>query len=101
MCGFLSSKLQLTHSCSRRIFSCNTAPSTSLDKTRRRLDMNASHVTTAPPAIVHVLAVDDDPSMRQMIADYLGDNDIRVTTLATGREIADVMSRDTIDLLIL
>ena len=28
--------------------------------------------------IAHVLAVDDDPSVRQMITDYLGDNDIRV-----------------------
>src|SRR5262245_25012947 len=49
----------------------------------------------------HVLAVDDDPSVRQMIADYLTDNEIRVTTLASGREIADVMARETIDLLVL
>jgi two-component system, OmpR family, response regulator len=49
----------------------------------------------------HVLAVDDDPSVRQMIADYLGDNDIRVTSLASARQIAEVMARDTIDLVIL
>src|SRR5882672_4765426 len=49
----------------------------------------------------HVLAVDDDPSVRKMIADYLGDNDIRVTALASGREIAGVMARETIDLLVL
>jgi DNA-binding response OmpR family regulator len=36
-----------------------------------------------------------------MIADYLGDNEVRVTTLASGREIADVMARETIDLLVL
>jgi DNA-binding response OmpR family regulator len=54
-------------------------------------------VTTAP----HVLAVDDDPSVRQLIADYLTDNDVRITTLASGREIADVMARETIDLVIL
>jgi two-component system, OmpR family, response regulator len=53
-------------------------------------------VTTA-----HVLAVDDDPLMRQMIADYLADYDMRVTTLASGREIADVLTRETIDLLVL
>src|SRR5262249_427375 len=51
--------------------------------------------------IAHVLAVDDDPSVRQMITDYLGDNDIRVTTLANGRDIGDVMERETIDLIIL
>src|SRR6202162_5106549 len=55
--------------------------------------------TTATP--VHVLAIDDDPSVRQMIADYLGDNDIQVTALASGKTIADVMARHTIDLLIL
>jgi DNA-binding response OmpR family regulator len=50
---------------------------------------------------VHVLAIDDDPSVRQLIADYLLDNDIQVTTLDSGREIAQVMARETIDLLIL
>jgi DNA-binding response OmpR family regulator len=49
----------------------------------------------------HVLIVDDDPSVRQMITDYLGDNDIRVTALASGRDIAETMARDTIDLVVL
>lgn len=50
---------------------------------------------------IHVLAIDDDPSIRQMIADYLSDNDIQVTTLESGKEIAEVMEREAIDLLIL
>ena len=50
---------------------------------------------------IHVLAVDDDPSIRQMIADYLGDNDIEVTVLGTGKDIAQVMARAMIDLVIL
>jgi DNA-binding response OmpR family regulator len=49
----------------------------------------------------HVLALDDDPSVRQMIADYLGDNEVRVTTLASGQEIAEVMAREMIDVLVL
>ena len=49
----------------------------------------------------HILAVDDDPSVRQMIVDYLGDNELRVTALATGRDIVDVMQRETIDLVVL
>jgi DNA-binding response OmpR family regulator len=49
----------------------------------------------------HVLAVDDDPLIRQMIADYLGDYDIRVTTLDSGRAVAEILARETIDLLIL
>jgi two-component system OmpR family response regulator len=55
----------------------------------------------AAATTAHVLAVDDDPSVRQMIADYLADNEVRVTTLASGREIADVMARETIDLVVL
>ena len=50
---------------------------------------------------VHVLAVDDDPLVRQMIADYLGDNDIRVTTLPGGRGVDDAIEKDGVDLLIL
>ena len=49
----------------------------------------------------HVLAVDDDPTVRQMIVDYLGDNDIRVTAIGSARLIEDVMARETIDLLVL
>jgi DNA-binding response OmpR family regulator len=49
----------------------------------------------------HVLVVDDDPSLRQMVADYLGDNEIRVTAIASGREIPAVMAREMIDLMIL
>ena len=36
-----------------------------------------------------------------MIADYLSDNDIRVTALASGKQIAHVMAHEAIDLLIL
>jgi DNA-binding response OmpR family regulator len=60
-----------------------------------------SSLEAAVPPTVHVLAIDDDPSLRQMIADYLGDNDIRVTAIASGRGIADVMARHTIDLIVL
>ena len=55
----------------------------------------------APQVAMHALVVDDDPSVRQMISDYLGDNEIRVTALPSGRDIASVMSMETIDLLIL
>ena len=49
----------------------------------------------------HVLAVDDDPSVLKMIVDYLGDNDIRVTALGSGREVAAVLKRDPVDLVVL
>lgn len=60
------------------------------------------HLAAEPTvASTHVLVVDDDPSVRQMVTDYLGDNDIKVTALANGRGINESMARDTIDLLIL
>ena len=61
----------------------------------------AEPLSTMATANTHVLAIDDDPSIRQMIADYLGDNDIRVTALGSGRGIADVMAREMIDLIVL
>ena len=56
----------------------------------------AAGVSTA-----HILAVDDDPSVRQMIVVYFGDNDIRVTAVPAARQIADAMARDTVDLVLL
>jgi two-component system, OmpR family, response regulator len=52
---------------------------------------------TAP----HVLAIDDDPAMRQLIADYLGENDVRVTTVATGEEMSRVLAEEAIDAIVL
>ena len=65
------------------------------------MPVKATPSVTPRSPIAHVLAVDDDPSIRKMIADYLGDNDIRVTTLETGRDVEDVITREAIDLLIL
>jgi two-component system, OmpR family, response regulator len=70
-----------------------------LDKTFRAV--NAINPMKLAESVMHVLSIDDDPSVRQMIVDYLGDNDIRVTSLDNGREIDDVLERETIDLVIL
>ncbi|MCB2003969.1 MAG: response regulator [Rhodoferax sp.] len=56
---------------------------------------------TAPRDMPHVLAVDDDPSIRQMVTDYLGDHDIRVTAVASGPEMDQVLAHASIDLLLL
>jgi DNA-binding response OmpR family regulator len=56
---------------------------------------------TATSLAPHVLAVDDDPDIRQLVADYLRDNELRVTTAASGAELAAVMARETVDLVIL
>src|SRR5258707_1071935 len=53
---------------------------------------------TLPP---HVLAIDDDAAMRQLIADYLGENDLRVTAVATGAEMERVLAEQAIDVVVL
>src|SRR5262245_54968572 len=63
--------------------------------------MSANQETVANTGAVHVLAIDDDPSIRQMIVDYLTDNDIRVTALASGHDVDDVLEKEAIDLMIL
>src|SRR5687767_13773696 len=49
----------------------------------------------------HVLAVDDDPTIRELIADYLGQNDLRVTTVADGKAMREVIAEQVVDLIVL
>jgi two-component system OmpR family response regulator len=56
---------------------------------------------TPPNLAPHVLALDDDPSVRQLVRDYLIENELRVTAVATGAEFMAVMSSETIDLVVL
>jgi two-component system, OmpR family, response regulator len=49
----------------------------------------------------HILAVDDDPAIRELIIDYLSDNDLRVTGAANGQEMLSVLDRDHVDLVVL
>src|ERR1700751_5412026 len=58
-------------------------------------------MTTATPLLPHVLAIDDDPAMRELIADYLGENDLRVTTVATGDDMTRALSEHAIDAMVL
>jgi len=52
-------------------------------------------------ALAHVVAVDDDEAVRELIAEYLGRNDVRVTAVATGKELGDVMAREVVDVVVL
>ena len=49
----------------------------------------------------HVVAVDDDDAVRELIAEYLSRNELRVTCVATGKELAAVMGREVVDAVIL
>jgi DNA-binding response OmpR family regulator len=49
----------------------------------------------------HILAVDDDPMMRQLVADYLSSHGFRVSAVADGQEMARVIDQDVVDLIVL
>jgi DNA-binding response OmpR family regulator len=49
----------------------------------------------------HIAAVDDDPAIRELLRDYLGDNELRVSALAGGDELMALLARETVDLVVL
>lgn len=49
----------------------------------------------------HVLAVDDDPAIRDLIFEYLTDNDLSVTVAADGEEMTAALEEYAIDLVVL
>jgi DNA-binding response OmpR family regulator len=68
--------------------------------------MKASAIDFSPagPGLLagaHILAIDDDPAMRTLVADYLSGNDLRVTAVATGAEMAQALAQHAIDLVVL
>jgi two-component system, OmpR family, response regulator len=56
-----------------------------------------------PPqaAAPHVLVVDDDPSIRELVTDYLSRNDFRVSAVADGRGMQERISQEVVDLVVL
>lgn len=62
------------------------------------MDMEARELQAGQP---HILAVDDDPAMRKLIADYLAENEVRVTTVLDGRSMTEVLGREAVDLVLL
>ncbi len=61
----------------------------------------APSLPMTPPASPHILVIDDDAAIRDLISEYLGGNEMRVTTGASGSELFHVMDRESIDLVIL
>lgn len=49
----------------------------------------------------HILVVDDDREIRQMVADYLQKNGLRATAVADGREMRAVLDTHAVDLVVL
>jgi two-component system, OmpR family, response regulator len=74
--------------------------SVTLSAMRADIDVNAQ-VTDQRAVGPHVLAVDDDPLIREMIADYLLKHDLRVTAVADGRAMHEVLAAEVVDLIVL
>ncbi|MBX3608745.1 MAG: response regulator transcription factor [Hydrogenophaga sp.] len=49
----------------------------------------------------HILVVDDDPALRELLQGYLGDSDMRVTTVDGGKAMFDALEAEAIDLVVL
>jgi DNA-binding response OmpR family regulator len=65
-------------------------------------DMNTqSHAPRTDTSLAHVLAIDDDPILREAVADYLGQHEFRVTAVADGRAMQAVLAGEVVDLIVL
>ncbi|TMH30098.1 MAG: response regulator, partial [Betaproteobacteria bacterium] len=49
----------------------------------------------------HVLVVDDDPTIRELVCDYLGKNELRVTAVGDGAAMKSVLGEQVVDLIVL
>jgi DNA-binding response OmpR family regulator len=60
-----------------------------------------SQASSSLAALPHVLVVDDDPTIRELVSDYLGRNELRVTAVADGSAMRAVLADQVVDLLVL
>ncbi|TLY60720.1 MAG: response regulator [Gammaproteobacteria bacterium] len=49
----------------------------------------------------HILVVDDDPQIRELLEDYLAENELRVSVAATGAQMSQILADQAIDLVVL
>jgi two-component system, OmpR family, response regulator len=49
----------------------------------------------------HILVVDDDPQIREMLQEYLVQNELRVSVTSTGKEMSEILADHAIDLVVL
>jgi two-component system, OmpR family, response regulator len=49
----------------------------------------------------HILVVDDDPQIRELLEDYLNENALRVSVVESGLQMSQTLTEEAIDLIIL
>src|ERR1022692_1004723 len=69
---------------------------------RAKLSSAATGTTGMPETIQpHILVVDDDPQIRELLQEYLTENALRVSVTSTGEQMATILDNEAIDLVIL
>lgn len=58
-----------------------------------------AEAATTPQA--HVVALDDDAEVRELVSSYLAGHNLRVTAVASGRELDETIEREAVDVLLL
>ena len=54
-----------------------------------------------PATAPHILVIDDDPGVCELVVEYLGKNDMRVSAASSGRAMFELFDREAIDLVLL
>jgi DNA-binding response OmpR family regulator len=74
-------------------------PVASIGTGRRRTDHLAESMATSTSP--HILVIDDDPGIRDLVTEYLSANDMRVSAGGSGREMFEIIDHEAIDLVLL
>ncbi len=65
------------------------------------MSAGSAALATPPQAVSHILVVDDDAALRELLTEYLGENELRVTAVANGAAMHEAFDREAIDLVVL
>jgi two-component system OmpR family response regulator len=70
---------------------------------RRRGEMRVSQPVDAIPETVppHILVVDDDPQIRDLLQEYFTANELRASAISSGKEMMGILADQAIDLVVL
>ena len=65
------------------------------------MDIETPDPQFAAAADPRVLVVDDDPIVRELVADYLTKHDVRVTAVSDGKAMGETLANEVVDLIVL
>src|SRR5687767_11373384 len=100
--SFHSAAIACNLHASGRPITAVTAPATDfLDLPGMNSAMTSQGQASTHAAVPHVLVVDDDPMIRELVTDYLGKNELKCTAVADGRSMQEVLAEQVVDLVVL